>query len=140
VREDPGNPSHLTVRAHSLRGRGLALLDLGDPAGAAADTRNSLALWDGLPARAGGFWFEKACCHATLSALAGRDDSGVPTGPTSSEAEQALALLRKAVDVGYRDPAAYRTETALDPLRDRADFKLLMMDLAMPADPFAKGR
>jgi hypothetical protein len=34
---------------------------------------------------------------------------------------------------------AYRTEDALDPVRDRADFRLLMMDLAFPADAFAPG-
>jgi len=32
---------------------------------------------------------------------------------------------------------AVRTEPALDPLRDRPDFRLLMMDLATPAEPFA---
>jgi hypothetical protein len=31
----------------------------------------------------------------------------------------------------------YRTEDALEPLRGRDDFRLLMLDLAMPADPFA---
>jgi hypothetical protein len=28
----------------------------------------------------------------------------------------------------------------LDPLRDRPDFRLLIMNLAMPADPFAPAR
>ena len=40
--------------------------------------------------------------------------------------------------MGFRDPASYSTETALDPLRDRPDFRLLMMDLAMPAQLFAE--
>jgi hypothetical protein len=48
-----------------------------------------------------------------------------------------MAVLRQAVAMGYCNPDAYRTESALDPLRDRDDFRLLMMDLAMPADPFA---
>jgi hypothetical protein len=39
--------------------------------------------------------------------------------------------------VGYRNPDAYRTEDALDPLRCRPDFQFLIMDLAMPAEPFA---
>ena len=47
-----------------------------------------------------------------------------------------MALLHKAVGMSYRNSDAYRTETALDPLPDRTDFQLLMMDLAMPADPF----
>ena len=35
---------------------------------------------------------------------------------------------------------AFQNESALDPLRDRTDFRLLMMDLAMPAEPFAAAR
>jgi hypothetical protein len=46
-------------------------------------------------------------------------------------------MVNRAAAAGYRNPAAYRTESALDPLRDRDDFRLLMLDLAMPADPFA---
>jgi hypothetical protein len=32
------------------------------------------------------------------------------------------------------------SDTDLDPLRGRGDFQLLLMDLAMPADPFAAAR
>ena len=51
-----------------------------------------------------------------------------------------MALLRKAIGMGFRNPDTYRTEAALNPLRARDDFRALMMDLAMPADPFAKGQ
>ena len=43
-----------------------------------------------------------------------------------------------AVGMGYRNGNAYRTEDALDPLRSRDDFRLLMMDLAFPAEAFAR--
>jgi hypothetical protein len=33
-----------------------------------------------------------------------------------------------------------RRDPALDPFRDREDFRPLMMDPAMPADPFAAAR
>jgi hypothetical protein len=46
-------------------------------------------------------------------------------------------LPASRIPMGYRNPDTYRTEDALDPLRSRDDFKLLMMDLAMPAEPFA---
>ena len=48
--------------------------------------------------------------------------------------------LRRAAAMGYRNPAVYRYEPALAPLRGRDDFRLLMMDLAFPADPFAAAR
>ena len=49
-----------------------------------------------------------------------------------------MGLLRRAVAMGYRNRDTYRTETALDALRDRDDFRLMMMDLAMPDEPFAR--
>jgi hypothetical protein len=51
-----------------------------------------------------------------------------------------MASLRKAVGMGFRTFDDFRTEDALDPLRSRDDFKPLMMDLAMPAEPFAAAR
>jgi hypothetical protein len=51
-----------------------------------------------------------------------------------------MALLRRAASMGHRSPDAYRTEDALDPLRSRDDFRLLMMDLEFPPDSFAATR
>ena len=117
---------------------GLSRDQTGDPAGAAADARRALALYDGLPSRSGEEWFETACCHAALAGLAGRDGSGVSAAAAASEADTAMALLAKAVTMGYRNPNAFRTESALDPLRNRPDFQILMMDLVMPTKPFAR--
>jgi hypothetical protein len=123
-----------------LRRRGLALRDLGDPAGAAADAQRALELYDGLASRSGEEWFETACCRAALLGLAGHGGTGVSAAEESSAAEATMTLLHKAVGVGYRNADAFRTEDALDPLRDRSDFRLLLMDLAMPAEPFAAAR
>jgi hypothetical protein len=38
--------------------------------------------------------------------------------------------------VGYRWADVYRTEDALDPFRDRLEFRRFMMDLSLPDDPF----
>jgi tetratricopeptide (TPR) repeat protein len=134
--EDPKTPSYL---ASSLRGRGLARAGLGEMAGAAADVRRALGLYDGLPSRSGGEWYETACCHAALAGLAGRGGSGLSAAEATVEAEAAMGLLHKAVAMGHRDIGGFRTEAALDPLRNRADFRLLMMDLVFPAEAFARG-
>jgi hypothetical protein len=55
-------------------------------------------------------------------------------------AEQAMHWLHRAVARGYRNVALMQRDHNLDPLRSRDDFRLLMMDLAMPDDPFAAGR
>jgi hypothetical protein len=51
-----------------------------------------------------------------------------------------MFALKAAVAAGYReDPARIRDTADLAGLRDRADFALLLMDLAMPAEVFARG-
>ncbi len=50
-----------------------------------------------------------------------------------------MALLRRAIAIGFRNPDTFRNEPALEPLRDRDDFRLLLLDLSFPADPFAPG-
>jgi len=93
-----------------------------------------------MPSQTDVDWFEFGCARAALAGLAGRDGSGVSATEGAAEADAAMAPLRKAVAMGYRSPDAYRTEDALDPLRGRDDFKLLMLELAMPAEPFGAAR
>ena len=140
VKENPKTTIYLVGRAENYLNRGLALRDLGDPAGAAADVRRATALFGTLPSLSGELLYLSACAQAALAGLADRDGSGVSAAQAASEADSAMAMLHKAVDMGFSDADAYRTEDALDPLRARPDFKLLMMDLAMPAEPFAAAR
>jgi hypothetical protein len=48
-----------------------------------------------------------------------------------------MADLRRAA-MGWRDLARCRYEPALASLRGRDDFRLLLLDLAFPADAFAR--
>jgi hypothetical protein len=114
----PMTSRYQLVLAFSLRRRGLLRRDEGDAAGAAGDTQRALRLLDGLPMRSNEEWFETACCHATLASL---------TGP--AEAREVLALLKKAVAMCYRNPEAFRTEAALDSLRERDDFRKLLGEI-----------
>jgi serine/threonine-protein kinase len=140
VREDPSSQNYATSLASSLRERAMTRLALGDVAGAATDARRALAIWDAQPWHSGSAWLETALCHATLAAPAGRAGSVVPADGAATEADAAMASLRKAIEMGCRNAGAFRTEPALDPLRNRDDFRLMMMDLAMPAEPFAATR
>jgi serine/threonine-protein kinase len=137
VREDARTTGFHAGLAENYLNRGLARRAMSDPGGAAADFRLALGLYNGLPSRSGEQWFLCACSHAALAGLAG---AGVSAGEALSEADAAVAILRKAAGVGYRNFDGYRNEDALDPLRARDDFKLLMMDLAFPAEPFAATR
>jgi serine/threonine-protein kinase len=139
ARENPRVPVYRITLARGLRGLAMAGVALGD-ARATADVHRALAFYDGLASRSHEEWFGTACCHAALAGLAARAGSGMSAHEASSEADAAMNLLLRAVGMGYRNPDIYRTESALDSLRDRPDFRLMMMDLAMPADPFAVAR
>jgi len=138
VKDHPETPAYREGLGESLLRSGLARRDEGDASGAAADWRGADALLEGVGELRPEFTFLHACCHASLSWAAGRPGSRVSADEADAEAAKALALLRRAAETGFRDPASYRNETALDPLRDRPDFRLLMMDLAFPGDPFAR--
>src|SRR5262249_11719910 len=95
-----------------------------------AEDRQAVALYDALPSWLREFRSLSACAHAALGGLADQAGPGVSAAEAASEAETAVARLHQAVAMGYRNA------DALDPLRDRDDFRLLMMDLAFPAEPF----
>ena len=137
--ENPKNVLLQTGPGFSLRGRGLARLELRDVAGGTADIRRALQIWDGLPSRTAEYWFETACCHAMLSAIAGRQHSAASAGEASAEADKAMAQLKKAVRMGYRDFAKYDAEIALDGLRSRIDFRDLVRSTWPSRKPRSRG-
>jgi hypothetical protein len=75
-----------------------------------------------------------AGCHARLGAIADAAGSGL----SAAELDRAMDVLHRAVAAGYRTVTWMRRDPDLDPLRARPDFRLLMMDLEFPNDPFAR--
>jgi serine/threonine-protein kinase len=117
---------------------GLTLRDLGDPAGAAADVRRALNLYDLTKESPDNF--TGACCYAVMADLAGRDGSGIPASEREAAAAKAMDMLRGLLSFDYRNANQLRTESALDSLRSRSDFPLLMMDATFPLDAFERDR
>jgi tetratricopeptide (TPR) repeat protein len=113
----------------------------GDISGAVTDWRAAMASYEVLPARErdGEPAMFQAGCHAMLASVAGRAGSGIDGSERSSEEETAMRILRGVIEGGYRDHELV-DESSLHPLRSRSDFRLLMMDVAFPADPFVVGR
>jgi tetratricopeptide (TPR) repeat protein len=54
-------------------------------------------------------------------------------------ADEAMRVLRQAVQAGFREGARALLDKDLAPLRDRADFQMLILDMAFPPDPFLPG-
>jgi serine/threonine-protein kinase len=138
VNDHPASPDYRCGFAESLLRFGQVRQAERDLVGASANWRRAIAQFKSIRTMNGEFVFCRAACHALLSAVAGMAGSEVSADDREIEAGQAMALLRRAVAMGYRDPSTYRTETALDSLRLRPDFQLLMMDLSFPADPFVR--
>jgi hypothetical protein len=89
-----------------------------------------------LPTLTTGYSYDLACYQALLAGAAANPGSGLTAAEGRAEANRAMSALRRAVAAGYRNLAHMQTDTDLDPLRSRPDFQALMMDLAMPTDPF----
>ena len=95
--------------------------------------------WNGSPCCPLYDHFNVAVIHARLAGLAPRPGSGLSAAEGRAEADRAMTWLRKAVDGGFRPPRGEPGHEPFDPLRSRPDFQLLLMDLAFPAEPFARG-
>jgi tetratricopeptide (TPR) repeat protein len=115
---------------------GQVRLAAADIPGAVADWRRALEVYEGLPLNTGETAMFQAGCHVMLSVIAGVKDSGLPVTERSAEAEKAMAILRRTVAEGFRDPQL-ANESSLDPLRNRIDFRTLMLDVVFPTKPFA---
>jgi tetratricopeptide (TPR) repeat protein len=138
VMADPATDFYRRGLAESRLRSGQLSRSTGDIAGAAAEWRAAIALYEKLPPRSEEIALLEACCHASLSGVAGLTGSGVSMSDGSDEAERALAILRRAAADGYRAVDLIRTEAGLDPLRGHPRFQLLLLDAAFPADPFVQ--
>jgi hypothetical protein len=138
VEAHPDFPDYRSGLGETYLRLGQVRSDLENLAGAAAAWKHASACYDGIESLSSDYTFIRACCHAGLARLAGRLGSGVSAEEGAQQAGKAMAVLRQAVALGYRDPAAYRTESALDALRNRPDFQALMMDLKFPPKVFAQ--
>jgi len=104
----------------------------GREAESAAATLDAAALLDRLPTRSADQLFELAVLRARLARAAGDR----PVAATQVDAAQ--DALRRAITAGYRDATRVRHDPDLAVLRAYPGFQLLMMDLELPAKPFAE--
>ncbi len=109
----------------------------GDVAGGIAMLRHVLSVQEGLPPGPGEI-YNVACTRSILAGLASRPGSGMTPAQAEAEAVAAMASLRRATDAGFRNLHHIRGDDDLMALRPRRDFQLLLLDLALPADPFAR--
>jgi serine/threonine-protein kinase len=139
ARDHPTITVYRSGLAFALTGLGRAHHSAGRSAEAAEPLRRAVALREAIPNLSIDSRYDLACDHALLAAAAADPRSGLSADERAAAAERAMTALRRAVAAGFRDLAKLHTDPDLALLRDRNDFRLLMMDLAMPAEPFVPG-
>ncbi len=126
------------IMLQGLRGLGATQLAGGRLKEAIATWRRAVRIGETIrQGHAEGVYFV-ASCHAQLGGVAGRPGSGMTDEDGRAELDAAIIALRQAVAAGYVPVGWMRRDRDLAPLRSRPDFQALLLDLAFPADPFAR--
>jgi serine/threonine protein kinase len=124
---------------HLLSLRAALRHEVGQPAARSlVDFRRAVAIRTERPSLLSSEYYQLACVHSQFSSFASKPSSGLSALEARAEADRAMDALRRAVALGYRNLASIRADRDLAAIRDRVDFKLLMMDLAMPKEAFKK--
>jgi serine/threonine-protein kinase len=132
---NPTSPRFQRALASSLSRLGIIQQRGGRPTEAVASFLRAVALIEHLPSPGPEDIYALACYQA-LRAGAAVKGSGLMAADARAAADGAMATLRRAVAAGYCNVAQMRTDSDLDALRQRDDFKALMKDLE--AKPKAK--
>jgi serine/threonine protein kinase/tetratricopeptide (TPR) repeat protein len=120
----------IALVADALRRIGTTLEASDKPAEAVVFYRRSLASLVGLKTPQAVNLYDVACCHSLLSGAASQPASGLSAEEGRSEAELAIAGIRRAFEAGYRNLTWVRTgDPDLKPIRSRSDFQTLMKEL-----------
>jgi serine/threonine protein kinase/Flp pilus assembly protein TadD len=98
----------------------------------AASYLAAAAEYEVLKPTGAGAMYKAACCRAVCAAVI-REDPKTPEADAprlaKDQADLAMAWLHKAVAAGYKDVEHMKQDTDLDALREREDFKKLLIEL-----------
>ena len=100
-------------------------------------------LWPDDPAELVSAAADLACAAARSSAAGKADLTAQEKALRRRYADEAVATLRQAVELGYRDAERLRKDPALDSLRTRDDFRGLLVraeQAAKTAPPPSRGQ
>jgi tetratricopeptide (TPR) repeat protein len=136
VREVPSNPFYRRLTGYGYGILGKALAKRGSPGEALAMTRKAVAIIE-TSAEVTDL-VNLACAFALASTWADPAEGAGATERQRRDADRAVAMVRRAISMGWADSSNLKNEPDLDSLRSRPDFQALLMDLDFPADPFTR--
>jgi hypothetical protein len=94
-------------------------------------------LLESLPRTWPTYYYHLACCLALRIPLTTASRTSHEAEEIRRYGDQAMISLRRSVAGGFKTFEIYRSTPDLEPLHEREDFQVLLMDLALPTDPFA---
>jgi tetratricopeptide (TPR) repeat protein len=118
-----------TLIARLARERGKALQKLGQLPEAVASFREAIRIWKRMWKPKPDDQYDLASSYALLYGAALEKESGLTMMEADEVGEHAVAVLRRAIDAGYRDLATMSKDTDLDSLRKRPDFEKVLKEL-----------
>ena len=98
----------------------------------AAGCRATAEIWEKLARTDAASLYNAACMRAVTARVIGEDPRTPADGAArlaGEEADRAMAWLERAVAAGFKDASHAAKDKDLDPLRERADFRMLLTGL-----------
>jgi len=150
VAENPQNFEFRIDLARSYNNLGRQFQQTGEFAEALRSFQRAMDLYESVPDLDSETAYKLACTVARCIPLLGTKNQATDSRRTTAEpskgdqlrrrfyGDRAIAALRRAVQAGCVNAQTLETDTDLDPLRDRSDFKELVKDLEK--DPAAGSR
>jgi hypothetical protein len=138
LKANPAHPEYRRTFRNNRAGLAQALLELGDHGAVALAISQFLKSPVDPHVDPASDTYNAACCLARCVPLVEKDKQ-LPDSKRNElarvYADKALAALRQAIHFGFKDAAHMEKDQDLDPLRNRHDFKKLLMDLGTKAKP-----
>ena len=141
-RTNPNDVRNLNSLASIHRGIGKALAKQGKTADALRSLRQAIVLGERIAAEDSLFTYDLACGLALYGEIVGRDRSAPEKESNKNSqhySDKAMAVLRQAVDRGWREADWTERDPELRSLRSRADFQALIKTLRQTSRPSPAG-
>jgi tetratricopeptide (TPR) repeat protein len=140
LKANPNDPENNDRRVELLTFQGDLARENKQAAAAVKFFRSSVKVREGVSAPTPEQLYDLACTRAKLAGAAADSGSHLSPAEARAEADQAMAVLRRAVTAGFNSAEKIQKDTDLESLQNRDDFKKLIEDLQQPKKPPATSK
>jgi serine/threonine-protein kinase len=126
---NPSEPDNLDHLVSLYKSQAALERERKRPAAVAQSYRRAFKTLDGIKAASSEQCYNLCCYQTRLATAASADGSGLTADEVRAEFDKAMATLTRAVASGFQNTEMLRTDTDLEGLRKRDDFKKLVEKL-----------